>query len=349
MNKRLLPIITSVIVAVALIAGTTFAWFTATADPIVNEFVAGTVSISAGHSAGFGQTMAENWNPGDCTSTPLEIINEGTKSTYIRAHIEKRWMPSMLRLLVVYTGTSVQLLSVEWDSTDKGFTLADGPIAQGKLKIGYPSQTSYITGTFSNLDNQDWIQNNTPYRAWCMDKAENITKNTTYAVKVFDPMSNPNWYNEIDNKAIWASIPWEKIVYIINGDFLNRGYNSDNIQDAIWHYTNNYNVSGKALEIVNETEANWQLPTENVNVSLGPNWVQGTDGYWYYKVSVPGTYTQTAIENRTILFDSNVCLSGAGTDNQYQGKVFNMTVFFEAVQSSNGAVYDIWPNNPYSN
>jgi hypothetical protein len=253
----------------------------------------------------------------------------------------------MLRVLVVYTGKTVQLLAVEWDSTCKGFTVADGPIAAGSFHIGFPSQTAYIDGFFSNLDNETYISNDTAYSAWCLDSSENILKGVTYDVQVFDPMCNPDWYLEADSKSIWANIPWEKIVYIINGDFLNRGYNSDDIQHAIWYYTNGAAPTAPAQEIIDETEANWELPTDNVTMTPGENWVQGTDGYWYYTQPVPGTYTETSLESRTILFDSTVCLDGTGTDNRYQGKVFTMTVYFEAVQSSNGAVHDVWPGNPY--
>ncbi|MDD2393122.1 MAG: TasA family protein [Eubacteriales bacterium] len=347
MRKNLLPVILSVVIAVSLIAGSTYAWFTAASEPIVNEFTAGTVEISAGYAAGFTKIMEENWNPGDCTETDLEIINEGTKSIYLRAKIEKRWLPSMLRVLVVYTGRTVQLLAIEWDSFCKGFTGAEGPIAEGQFYIGFPSQTAYIDGTFINLDSEDYIQNGVTYSAWCLDNSENILKGVTYDVEVYDPMCNPDWYNEADTKGQWANIPWEKIVYIVNGDFLNRGYNSDDIQNAIWHYTNQISVSGEALEIVNETEANWELPSDNVTIDLGPNWAEGSDGYWYYMAPVPGSYTQSDILARTVLFDSKVCLEGELTGNMYQGKVFSMTTFFEAVQSSNGAVDDVWPGNPY--
>ncbi len=347
MRKNILPVILTVVIAIALVTGSTYAWFTATAEPIVNEFTAGTVNISAGYAAGFSKIMEENWNPGDCTDMDLQIINEGTKSVYLRARFEKRWLPSMLRVLVVYTGRTVQLLAIEWDSYCKGFTGAEGPIAVGNFYIGFPSQNAYIDGTFTNLDSETYIQNGTVYSAWCLDNSESILKGVTYDVEVYDPMCNPDWFLETDTKAQWALIPFDKIVYIVNGGFLDRGYTSDDVQNAIWHYTNGMTATGKALEIVNETEANWELPTDNVTIVPGENWVEGTDGYWYYMNPVPGSYTQPDIAARTILFDSKVCLDGADTGNMYQGKVFSLTAYFEAVQSSNGAPDDLWPANPY--
>lgn len=348
MKKSYLTSIIAAVLSVVLISGTTLAWFTSTAQLPDNEFVAGTVEIEADYAEGYAKVMEENWNPGDCTDVDLEIINTGTKSVFLRANVEKMWMPSMLRLLVVYTGKSVQLLAVEWDSTCQGFTVAEGPLATGKLFVEYPSDTAYIDGVFSELSNTDYIQNET-YNAWCLDRWETINKGQTYPVKIFDPLFNPNWYEEVDSKPIWEGIPFGKLVYIINGDFLNRGYSSDDIQDAIWHYTNPVNspqISVKAQEIVDETEANWLLSTDNVEIDFGPDWVLGSDGYYYYVNYVPGTYNGTPLEDRTVNLSGKVCLDGPSTGNEYQGKVFTLTTKFEAVQSSNDAVEDVWPNRP---
>ncbi len=348
MKKSLIAGIITFAFFAAIIGGTTMAWFNATAAVPDNEFVAGTVQISADRQVGVGQMIAQNWNPGDCNDLDLQVINNGTKSIYVRAKIDKRWLPNTLRVLVVYTGKTVQLLAVEWDSDGHGFTGSNGPVATGNLYVGWPSNQAYIDSTFTNLSNTDLLSNNTVYSSWCLDKWESIVKGVTYPVQIYDPLSNPDWYDEVDSHHYWENIPWEKIVYIINGDFLNRGYTSDEMQDAIWHYVNYMEVEGKALEIVLETEANWELSAENVSFNVGADWIEGTDGYFYYYQPVSGTYSGTSLLDRTIWFDSDVCLIGALTGNEYQGKVFNLTVFFEAVQSSNKAVNDAWPGNPYN-
>ncbi len=347
MKKNYFRSIIMVIIMAGMIGGTTFAWFTAKAEVADNTFTAGTVHITSDRAAGVGKIITPNWNPGDTNDVDLKIINEGTKSIYVRAMVEKMWLPSYLRVLVVYTGTTVQLLTVEWDSFCKGFTEADGAIVTGTFRAKYPSNVAYIDGTFKNLSNEDWIMNNTVYRTWCLDSAETITKNVDYSVQVFDPMYNPDWYDDVNSKTIWEGIPWGKIVYIINADFLNRGYSSTDMQNAIWHYTNALAVSGKALEIVNETEAKWSLPADNVEFDMGAGWTQGTDGYWYYMNPIPGTYTAAGLNPRTIWFNNKVRLIGSMTDNKYQGKAFTMNVRFEAVQSSNNAARDIWPESPY--
>jgi predicted ribosomally synthesized peptide with SipW-like signal peptide len=347
MKNKYFKTILMVIIVVAMLGGSTYAWFTASAEVPANKFTAGTVNISADREVGVGKIITSNWNPGDNNNVNLKVVNDGTKSIYVRAKVEAHWLPSFYRVLVIYTGTSVQLLTVEWNSFCKGFTGENGAIATGRFFIGYPSTSAYIDGTFTNLSNETYLQNNVVYKIWCLDKAETISKKVNYNVQVFDPLYNPDWYDDVASKAIWESIPWDKINYIINANYLTKGYSVTNIQDAIWHYTGGMAVTGKALEIVNDTEANWELPVDNVTFTLGAGWTLGTDGYYYYMNAIPGTYTASAIEARTIWFDNIVKLNGALTDNEYQGKVFTMDVKFEAVQSSHNAMREVWPGSPY--
>lgn len=88
-------------------------------------------------------------------------------------------------------------------------------------------------------------------------------------------------------------------------------------------------------------------PDENVvywelcNLNSCINWLRDGD-YWYYSAVIPGTYGQAGEEERTKTLYLNLCLDGYRTDNRYQGKVFKLNVSFEAVQSSNNAIEDVW-------
>ncbi len=347
MKKNYFKTIIMIFLVVAMLGGTTFAWFTASATVPDNEFTAGTVHITSERAVGVGKIITSNWNPGDSNDVNLKVVNDGTKSIYVRAKINAQWLPSYLRVLVIYTGESVQLLTVEWNSFCKGFTGENGAIAAGTFFVGWPSNVAYIDGTFTNLNNENYIKNNTPYKMWCLDRGESIQKNVNYHAQVFDPMCNPDWYNDVDTKSQWENIPWGKITYIINANYLSRGYTTTEIQDAIWHFTNSMDVTGKALEIVTDTEANWELPINNVDFTIGEGWKLGTDGYWYYMNAIPGTYSKTPLAGRTIWFNNKVHLNGLITGNEYQGKVFTMNVAFESVQSSHDAVHEVWPNSPY--
>lgn len=196
MKKNIIVSIMVILMAGAMITGATYAWFTDSADPIVNEFTAGTVEISAEETVFPAQFMVENWNPGDCAEKEYTIINTGTKGVYIRAVITGSWFePDGVTPFVPDPDEDV----VTWDLQDAG------------------------------------------------------------------------------NAADWTMV----------GDTL------------------------------------------------------------YYNEPVDGSYTEADEAARTIKLALKVCLDGAGTGNQYQGKVFKLTAQFEAVQKSNGAVDDVWPSNPY--
>ncbi len=81
--------------------------------------------------------------------------------------------------------------------------------------------------------------------------------------------------------------------------------------------------------------------------SMSELWFRQGDT-WYYKNPLPGTYSGATQEERQAVLCIMVCLSGPLTDNQYQGKTFKLTAEFQAVQSSNEAVDQAWPDNPYS-
>lgn len=344
MKRRILFSIMTIAILLSVI-GVSLAYFTGEASIRTNKFTAGTVLISAGKTIGTGSTVLTNWNPGDCNDLELYVLNEGSKAVYIRTKITKQWIPK-IRILCIYTGQSVQLLALDWNSINPVTTM-DGPLVTGIFYPSFPYNLSYIEGKFSSLTNQTWLQNSASYSLWCVDKNTTITVNRNYNVQVFDPFTNPDWYNEVPGQQNWTSIPWAKISYIVKKDYLSLGYTVNQIQDAIWHFTNNLTVSGAALAIVTDVNTNWQLPDTNVEITLGPGWVLGTDGYWYYTQSIPGTYSGATETMRRLIFSARVCLDGPSTGNIYQGQIFNLAAEFEAVQSSNSAIDTVWPDNPF--
>lgn len=80
MKKNKVMIGTMLLLVVLLIGGGTFAWFTAQAEPVVNEFTAGTVEIELIDCF----EGAPNVNPGDCYWKAIYVKNTGTKRAYIR-------------------------------------------------------------------------------------------------------------------------------------------------------------------------------------------------------------------------------------------------------------------------
>ena len=80
MKKRKMMLGSAMILAVLLVAGGTLAWFTATAEPVVNEFTAGTLKMNLVDA----YCEAKNVNPGDCYNKVVFVENEGTKRMFVR-------------------------------------------------------------------------------------------------------------------------------------------------------------------------------------------------------------------------------------------------------------------------
>lgn len=352
MRLKFYSSIVVIVLTVAALAGATLAWFTDFAD-LNNVFVAGTVSISADRTSHADKIIVENWNPGDKTDLTICVENEGSKSIYLRARFQERWLHSPVRLLVIYTGQTIQLLAIEWDSTCMGITGFEGPLATGDFFTDYPSNSSYFNGKFRNLSNQDYILNGIPYPTWCMDNATSIDGNVWIDdVKIFDPLWNENWHEEVPTQSRWENIPWDKIYYLLNQDYMNQdpAYTSNEIQQAIWWYTNGdyhggYPI-GDAAEIVADVEANYYLSTDNVIFDLGLDWELGPDGYWYYQYPIEGTFSGAPASERRVCLTVTITLDGPSTGNEYQGAQYLFSTFFEAIQSSQGASLTEWSWEP---
>ena len=196
MKKRILISLLTIMISGTLISGATMSWFTDATTPIVNEFTAGTVAISADETIKPVLFMQQNWNPGDVAEKEYTITNTGTKSIYLRAVITGKWYQP------------------------------DGV-------------TEFI----------------------------------------------PN--------------PAEEVV--------------------TWAFHDSQPVQ------------NWTR--------------QGNT--WYYNTPIKGTYTEPNLSARIVTLHLKVSFNGPKSGNQYQGKIFKLKAVFESVQSSNGAVKEVWAGSPY--
>ena len=78
------------------------------------------------------------------------------------------------------------------------------------------------------------------------------------------------------------------------------------------------------------------LETDNIVVYYNNTyWVDGKDGYFYYK----GILKPNQITKEPLLTDFSIASS---TDNRYQGKAADIIVELEAIQTTGGAVGDLW-------
>ena len=92
MKKKMLLMMLSITVCIALIGGATMAWFTNKAELDANAFTAGTVEISADGGVVSNNEKIENVNPGDCFKLEWDIENVGTKKIQLRAIINAKWI-----------------------------------------------------------------------------------------------------------------------------------------------------------------------------------------------------------------------------------------------------------------
>lgn len=91
-----------------------------------------------------------------------------------------------------------------------------------------------------------------------------------------------------------------------------------------------------------ETVVTWSF----FDTTVPQNWTQ-VGNTWYYNTPVKGTYTESNLGARVVTLHLKVSFDGPKSGNQYQGKIFKLTAVFESVQSSNGAVDEVWAGNPY--
>jgi len=96
MNRKIMFSLVIIVMALALVIGGTFAWFTAV-DEVTNTFVAGTVLfdldeyMESDSAVSVDQLTAPNVNPGDCYTKNFTIVNTGTKYILLRMNFEEEW------------------------------------------------------------------------------------------------------------------------------------------------------------------------------------------------------------------------------------------------------------------
>lgn len=341
----------------AMIGGATMAWFTGAAAAPAADFSAGTLTIAAGEEIGAAKIPVDNWNPGDCNNIKLCVQNRGSKSARLRAKVQGLWTPGPYRLLILYERGDIQLIGFDWDSTCTTCPITNGPLATGDVELtrnhDQPGARAYLFARFKNFSKEaPYPQTGVDYPGWCLEWDKTVYFGTRSGVQLFDPFCNPTWYEGLNVSSRWRNIPWHKLSYILNQDYLSQGYTAMDIQQAIWYFSTGSfyfgQPEGRAQAIVAEVNEVIALlaGADNVSIFPGLDWEWEPDGYWYYTGVVPGTFLGATAEERTICLNLTVCLSGPGTGNEFQGAQYLLYTFFEAVQSSHNASQEVWGWSP---
>lgn len=91
MRTKIILSVVVVLLAAALIAGATAAWFTDSDDVLDAEFTAGTVIVEAEGPTILPEAKVGNVNPGDIFEVTWTIRNAGTKASEFRVNLDKDW------------------------------------------------------------------------------------------------------------------------------------------------------------------------------------------------------------------------------------------------------------------
>jgi hypothetical protein len=103
--------------------------------------------------------------------------------------------------------------------------------------------TTYFISTLSGVP-AGYDVHNGNYPGWCIEMDEHMKRGDSHDVRLFASLTPPDVFNYIN---------WIKINYILN----HKQGSMNDVQRAIWHYTDNQAVDGDALAMVQAADANY--------------------------------------------------------------------------------------------
>ncbi len=137
--------------------------------------------------------------------------------------------------------------------------------------------------------------------------------------------TRPNWNpGDCDQKEITLEVTGTKSVYLRAR--ITETWTMVGASTVTYTRRNAPNITWKVNGQPWNHDGAWQLIT-----------IDGVD-YWFYKGPVDAKLASGA----QLLVLSEVCLDGAATGNDYQGATYTLAISFEAVQTTNQAVNDVW-------
>ena len=162
--------------------------------------------------------------------------------------------------------------------------------------------TSYFKSTLSGVP-AGFDVGNGVYQGWCVQYGTTMTRAVSHDVKLYSSLNPPA-------ALALTSAKWVAINYILN----HRIGTMMDVQNAIWHFTNGFAVTGNALAMVNAALANPEYDplshpifaviclrqttsgVQNTVIELKRALLAGlSPGYWKHNVKVynggPGSYS----------------------------------------------------------
>lgn len=252
---------------------------------------------------------SQEWQPGLCETVTWNIENTGTKSSYIRVRIIEEYDQTV---------TSETAWAV-------GTRFGGGFAQYFEYKKGTPYEV--ILGAGVNLTPVGkvsvWDNGTNLYIKYTTYDYVSLTETHLYAGLLPPTNSAPGQLG-------WQETP----VYPYEQLYI-RDYVFDSQTKPIKTTSFSKVKRGTTIYIAAHATVSIHPVTPVWNPGAFSHlWIEGIDGYYYYSVPVAA--------GETISISFEVCLPDNMSRIHYS---FNLEA--DAVQSSNNAVHDIWPNNPY--
>jgi len=348
-KKRIIVSVFTIVVAAAVIAGGTMAWFTDKTEPTETVFTAGTVTIEAGRKIDINDSNSYEkygtffpdkvifWKQGkDINGTPVlsgrsepdvvldnsdEFCSLGFDGELIVKFEHGIYEPEIVIVTEVTTDSSYPPESADV------YVSATGEEDDWK-RVGTANNGSKPEYTINELNILG-----VPYVKYVMIK--DVTEKEQYNPR---PSGNPP--DGFDVKSIQVKGYYTEEDNWNPGDCNTRIFTIENTGTKGIYLRGK--LTGNWYQLDGEEWVEWLDGGENiVTISLADkddtDWEE-EDGYFYYMKSIPGTYSEQDPENRTVELKVKVCLAKE-TGNDYQGKRYIVNATFEAIQSSNNAPY----------
>ncbi|WP_192930269.1 SipW-dependent-type signal peptide-containing protein [Alkaliphilus pronyensis] len=369
-NKIIFSVLT-IVIAAAMIAGGTMAWFTSTADAGETTFTAGTVKIEADQVVNIPEEEVHEWTNDNIF--PKWVVEAQQGQRYDGEDV------------VSLRSDPNAVLSLESGRNEKNFfSLGFG----GEIEVEFShiilagEEFSVVTvvedtwgrnhypeekaDVYVSKNREDWIligtaTNQPSSQGNQITSTFTLPETVDYAkfIKLIDVSEREDFKNDqdiSDNDRNAAD------GYDVNAIYVKGGYKD---KDHNWNpgdtSTKKYNVENTGTKDIhvraklignwyqyNEETYQWEEFTPDhgdkeidvitITVCDDSDWFydEATD-YYYYDGYLGGTYQREDNE----VYESELCVEikvdGEDTDNQYQGKRYVISTVFEAIQASNNA------------
>lgn len=327
MKKKLVLSAFSIVVAIAVIAGGTLAWFTDTDEIPTNTFNAGILSMDVDDVFDYEDNTYDDFTPGDEIDKLVQITNDGTKREFLRAQITEERTQR-----IHYQGTALVEYLHALDASNESTQLP-----------GIFAATTIIGGPNAG----DWL---VPY-----DLEGNPIAFGTAGYTAGDGYSGIY----VTNLGGYVATSWSGI----NGDTSPTYVDVVKLENTSDPLSALVAIPGSSIDVFRELpQAQWRVTSTQLRNMVDVQWyIQGATpfagglwtnigNYWYFNQALyPEGYDTTPADGNDGVFAATVApflesveFVPSANDNTYQGSTYTIDVTFETIQVTNGAALSAW-------